>query len=677
MIKKKLLILSMLSIPLYSLANISEFDDEKREEYLPELTQNKPKKLIFDLFNEENEVLSLNTTVNREIRALVKDSVNELTLDDVKVIREFGKENGYQTFKPGAYIGLVNFIKQQGFDGQIDAGVLLSTIAMLNANLDSVLINNPSNPNFQEMKIVQALCKKNSLSLTNISIISQELVIENNDRVTYRNLIDKVSEVAHTPEIEQEELLSFLGAKNGNNLAWLQFDQKSQEVISEKIIKPLLDREKANALSERYPAVSKYLIGRMIEGWTRYQIHNSDGLSIEQYSALKIYSGSSYTEINSALRTGVDFDLWKNVVEDAKSGIYVLAQKANESGRHDLLFRGYGSKSNAPYHPNAYTEGDVIQDKAFVSSSEDIDVANFFKNGYSGNDATIMHIFSEKGGPIEDISTFPGEQEVLFEPSTEFKLLLKAFDEKNGIFKLVLEDADAPSDKGSKGYADALTDLPVGPKKRKSESESLYDSMALEIPVKPSNIQTDQQKGHPLTSNEGIKVHIGRVTKTNDMHITVAFFGKLANKDFIRNVRSDVNREVTVTFNKAEMFNNNLVLTSDVGSELEELKEIHNGLIEEANAEGLKLNEKYNGGNYRPHLTLARDVPIEKQADLLEYLSFLTESPISVMGNVTIGYTSMYTKDSEQSHFHDINSADGWGDYLMKAVSDLWYQYKP
>ena len=168
----------------------------------------------------------------------------------------------------------------------------------------------------------------------------------------------------------------------------------------------------------------------------------------------------------------------------------------------------------------------------------------------------------------------------------------------------------------------------------------------------------DKVIGELLAPLENVKGAIGRIAKHNEVHITVAFFGHQPNEDFIRNVGLDVSKTVTLSFSKAEIFNNHLVITNEKGFESEELKDIHNVLIKKAREAGLELSDTYNGENYRPHITLIRDIPIERQAELLEQFEHLDHERLTLTGNMVFGYTSLYTVDDEQSHYHDINELD-------------------
>ena len=243
-------------------------------------------------------------------------------------------------------------------------------------------------------------------------------------------------------------------------------------------------------LSERYPKIKSSLIIASIKLWESAQKSPNDSvkaLSIDEFCALRIYSSGNYKEINRALREEVGLEHWKNLISDAESGIRKLARLSDEKNNYSVVFRGFNASEGMSYHPNNYIEGDILKDRAFVSSSASKSQAEYFTFG--DNDSVMARIYSERGAGIESISRNPEEREFLFKPSTEFSLILKVYDSKNKTFQLVLEDSDAPIGKGSKGDADALIDKPITSHKGAVESESLSSSLDLEpIKLPPSSI---------------------------------------------------------------------------------------------------------------------------------------------------------------------------------------------
>ena len=79
-----------------------------------------------------------------------------------------------------------------------------------------------------------------------------------------------------------------------------------------------------------------------------------------------------------------------------------------------------------------FPKNGYFQDKAFVSSSKDVDGV------FPGN--TEIQIFSENGVDMRPLSQYNEEEEVLFSPGTKFKVTNRITDPKNKHHVIVLKE---------------------------------------------------------------------------------------------------------------------------------------------------------------------------------------------------------------------------------------------
>lgn len=146
-------------------------------------------------------------------------------------------------------------------------------------------------------------------------------------------------------------------------------------------------------------------------------VFKASSLSQSIKNAIKEYTGPAYAQINGALRTGKKLGSNKqNVVNKLNEAFAQPEAKANENF---TVYRGITSSQL-----QHLAMGSTITDKGFVSTSSDVNEANFF----AGTAGALMEIRVKKGQPamsVKNTSAFPSEMEVMLPANTSFKVVGK------------------------------------------------------------------------------------------------------------------------------------------------------------------------------------------------------------------------------------------------------------
>ena len=134
-----------------------------------------------------------------------------------------------------------------------------------------------------------------------------------------------------------------------------------------------------------------------------------------QKAAIRDYSHSAYRRINEQLRTRSVTDRTRREVD-----VLISALKNLPDFKGDV-FRGTTMMAR---HLTKYQRvGEIIIERAFISASRSP------LKAFSGN--VRFYIVSKRGKDIEQWSAFPDEEEVLFPPGTQFKVLEYVRDEND------------------------------------------------------------------------------------------------------------------------------------------------------------------------------------------------------------------------------------------------------
>jgi hypothetical protein len=142
-------------------------------------------------------------------------------------------------------------------------------------------------------------------------------------------------------------------------------------------------------------------------------------LHSDDLSALADYTGPGHRELNDALRSNAVDASQHARIEAIKSALQKLPPYAGP------VIRG----TDLPAEVIArYRPGEVITEDAFLSTTTNPGVAR--SPAFAGN--VEFRILSNTGRDISSFSVFPGEQEVLFPPGTNFVVVSKTVDPVTG-----------------------------------------------------------------------------------------------------------------------------------------------------------------------------------------------------------------------------------------------------
>ena len=205
---------------------------------------------------------------------------------------------------------------------------------------------------------------------------------------------------------------------------------------------------------------------RFIEDLQLHPENASNILTLEEQFAVRTYTIEAYVGMNSVLRdTDSKFandPYFTNLNTKATAALAKISQAQAQFG---LTFRGLNGAM-----PHAkLKEGDTYTEKAFTSTSKNAQVSK----GFAGmdrdkNPGTMLYAFGKSGANIKEFSGLKGEDEVLYPPSTQFKVIFsenehestklgfKGCPEVNKTNHKVLEEVGTPANQGHSGVLDAL-----------------------------------------------------------------------------------------------------------------------------------------------------------------------------------------------------------------------------
>tara|TARA_B110001454_G_C12723156_1_gene435783 strand:- start:11803 stop:12843 length:1041 start_codon:yes stop_codon:yes gene_type:complete len=169
----------------------------------------------------------------------------------------------------------------------------------------------------------------------------------------------------------------------------------------------------------------KYL-GDFRRAYYHYENYRSS-LTKAKRQAILAYKGTSYGMVNKFLRTGEsslvgkDLDTLKQVIKDVDDSI----DDAPQIPRDIVLFRGIGSTSNSF---GKAVVGDVVEDKAFTSTSLSIRTAlNFANNAINLGSPGILQVIHVKRDNMRGLyiegQTFEFESEILIDRGSKYRVL--------------------------------------------------------------------------------------------------------------------------------------------------------------------------------------------------------------------------------------------------------------
>lgn len=136
-------------------------------------------------------------------------------------------------------------------------------------------------------------------------------------------------------------------------------------------------------------------------------------ITIDELTAIRIYTGSAYRDINGLLRqkNAAGLKEWEGTIGEASSGLVKLQR--NRAYREEVKRGASLDEAKIKPYRDALASGKPITERAFVSSS-------YAGGGFGGSVKFLIR--GRTGVRIDEISIFPNEKEVLFPPGAEFRV---------------------------------------------------------------------------------------------------------------------------------------------------------------------------------------------------------------------------------------------------------------
>ncbi|GLU35890.1 ADP-ribosyltransferase domain-containing protein [Trinickia caryophylli] len=150
-------------------------------------------------------------------------------------------------------------------------------------------------------------------------------------------------------------------------------------------------------------------------------------LTDNEYLAIRGYTSNLYEHINPALRAG-DAGKWSQLTSEAANGLGKLAD--NGYVYSGDVVRNLHLTDDQVHQ--LFPVNGVFSDRAFLSTTSDL-------GGVFPGKVT-MRIASKTGVSVSSMSEYPREAEVLFSPSTPFKVLGRTQDPTKGTWDISLEE---------------------------------------------------------------------------------------------------------------------------------------------------------------------------------------------------------------------------------------------
>lgn len=152
----------------------------------------------------------------------------------------------------------------------------------------------------------------------------------------------------------------------------------------------------------------------------------------DQAKAINTYTGSMYKDINALLRGSKQFNdpeytqKVQDVADKAAEGLRSLPDYKGETYRGTALNDDIVAKMKV---------GGTYSDKGFLSTSSNPNIADNFKASNSaGKTQVLFTIQGKHGKDISSASQYGSEKEILFNPSSKFKIT--SMEEKDGVLQV-------------------------------------------------------------------------------------------------------------------------------------------------------------------------------------------------------------------------------------------------
>lgn len=238
--------------------------------------------------------------------------------------------------------------------------------------------------------------------------------------------------------IAKGEAATYQEGKDGKNrLEIFRFNPGAQKVIfppshpyskvtgADVVKKDIADTSKYDAKVFRYIGTS----AEEVEESNFYKLAKEKAANIRPAEALGInrYTSIEYASMNKYLRAGKKpmKGTLDALIEVTNSGLDKLPKYEGTTYRGADL----GSAIIKRYE-EAFTSGKPFTEIAYMSTTTDI------TKKFDGN--VLFMLQGKNGVPVKVLSQFPGEEEVLFKPGTQFKI--KSFVNNEAKYEIIMEE---------------------------------------------------------------------------------------------------------------------------------------------------------------------------------------------------------------------------------------------
>lgn len=257
------------------------------------------------------------------------------------------------------------------------------------------------------------------------------------------------------------------------------------------------------------------------------------GVSPVEMQSIKFYTGSGYSYINRSIWNKTK--KCEGVIQVLNTG---LSRLPNYKG---WVMRGASLPESVR---KEHVEGQDINYPAFTSSST--------SNGWDRNDNFL--IYSETGKSINDISTFKGEDEVLFRANTSFRIL-KIIKVKDKNMYVMVENIEGLNEEESndrfKDLELSIDDIVHKLEFFKSNPEHLpYSNLFSESRVAGKSKWTCDAG---LEEENIFPEFLGKSIAVPEMYEYVGFFKRKYGNEFNQKILESINKKLEKNFNTIPM----------------------------------------------------------------------------------------------------------------------------
>lgn len=214
--------------------------------------------------------------------------------------------------------------------------------------------------------------------------------------------------------------------------------EKTKSTKSKTVNATLTSTDRATTAQEREDYAAKRNKGALeFSKKLLEKIPSSPPPYAEEINALRIYTGTSFKDINDHLRKGTKIsEKLQEEIKFASAALKNLPAYEGTVYRATLLPKDVVKK---------YVAGQTLVEKGFTSTSIKAYMADIFTKKGEDNSVKVTYVInSKRGRAVSDFSKVKEEEEVLFAPNSKFDVLSVKKKRKNGLseYTIFMDDAN-------------------------------------------------------------------------------------------------------------------------------------------------------------------------------------------------------------------------------------------